>query len=220
MFDWAYLRSASPELLHGLRITLEATLAGMAIALVFGLILACVQVMHIPVARQIAVAWIFLIRSTPLLVQLLFLFYVLPNYGVLLDALTLGIIGLGAHFSCYTAEAYRGGFLSVPKGQWEAARVLNLPRMTTLWSVILPQAVRPVVPVLGNSFISMFKDSSVLSAITILDLLGESQRMASTSFQYTTLFSAMGLIYLLLAYPASLGVRAIERRMAKGVRAG
>ncbi len=212
--DYGYLRLVLPELLDGLKITVQASIFGMIIAVVLGMLLASVQVLRVPVASQFATSWIFLIRNTPLLAQLFFLFYVLPRYGILLDALTLGTIGLGVHFACYTAEAFRGGFLSVSKGQWEATQVLHLSTFVTLRSVILPQAIRPVLPALGNNLLSMFKDSSVLAAITVLELVGVSRKLASTSFQYTTLFTFMGLTYLALAYPASLGLRAIERRLA------
>ncbi|WP_238009883.1 ectoine/hydroxyectoine ABC transporter permease subunit EhuD [Dactylosporangium sp. AC04546] len=213
--DWDYLRSVFPELLDGLRITAIATGVGMVLAVVVGLLLACVQVLRVPVLRHVAAGWILFIRNTPLLVQLFFLFYVLPRYGVLIDALTLGIVGLGLHFSCYTAEAFRGGFLSVPKGQWEAARTLNLSTVTTLRTVILPQAIPPVLAALGNNLISMFKDSAVLSAITVLELLGVTRKLASTSFQYTTLLTVMGVMYLTLALPASFAIRAIERRISR-----
>ncbi|GGM69556.1 ectoine/hydroxyectoine ABC transporter permease subunit EhuD [Dactylosporangium sucinum] len=217
--DRDYLRSVLPELLDGLRITAIATGVGMVLAVVVGLLLACVQVLRVPVLRQVVAGWILFIRNTPLLVQLFFLFYVLPRYGVLIDALTLGIVALGLHFSCYTAEAFRGGFLSVPKGQWEAARTLNLSTVTTLRTVILPQAIPPVLAALGNNLISMFKDSAVLSAITVLELLGVTRKLASTSFQYTTLFTVMGAMYLALALPASFAIRAIERRISrKGAR--
>ncbi|MFG2045576.1 ectoine/hydroxyectoine ABC transporter permease subunit EhuD [Dactylosporangium sp. NPDC048998] len=217
--DGDYLRSVFPELLDGLRITAMATGLGMVLAVVVGLLLACVQVLRVPVLRHVVAGWILFIRNTPLLVQLFFLFYVLPRYGVLIDALTLGIVALGLHFSCYTAEAFRGGFLSVPKGQWEAARTLNLSTFTTLRTVILPQAIPPVLAALGNNLISMFKDSAVLSAITVLELLGVTRKLASTSFQYTTLFTVMGAMYLALALPASFAIRAIERRISrKGAR--
>lgn len=214
--NWDYLRKVHPELLDGLLVTLQATALGMVLATVLGLLMAIVQVLRIPVARQVVAVWILVIRNTPLLAQLFFLFYVLPRYGLLLDGVAVGTVGLGVHFSCYTSEAFRGGFLAVPRGQWEASHMLHLPRRTTLRRVVVPQAVRPIVPALGNSLISMFKDSSVLAAIAVMELLGTTRRLASTSFQYTTLFTAVGVIYLVVALPASLAVRALERRLAAG----
>ena len=216
--DWAYLLSVLPDLADGLRITLIATLAGMAIAGVVGLLMAIVQVIEVPVLASVTRMLLMIFRNTPLLAQLFFLFYVLPQFGILLDALTVGIIGLAVQYSCYTAESFRGGFTSVPPGQWEACRVLGLSQWTTLSSVIIPQALRPIVPALGNNLISMFKDSSVLSAITILELVGVARNLTSLSFQYTTLFTAVGLIYFAISYPSSLAVRALEIRLSSGRR--
>lgn len=207
-----FLIGAIPAMLEGLRITVLATLCGGGIAFVLGLFIASVQVLRIPLLSPVITGIVLVIRNTPLLAQLFFLFYVLPKFGISFPALLIGIIALGLHFSCYAAEALRGGFAAVPRGQWEAARVLGLPTVTTLWRVILPQAIPPVIPTLANQFISMFKDSAILSAITVLELLGTTRNLAAVSFQYTTLFTAMGLTYLAISLPASLAVRALERR--------
>ncbi|RNL62518.1 ectoine/hydroxyectoine ABC transporter permease subunit EhuD [Nocardioides marmoriginsengisoli] len=211
--DLDYLQSVFPELLGGLRVTVVATLLGAAIALVLGLLIACVQVFRVPVVHQVVTVLVLAIRNTPLLAQLFFMYYVLPRYGIRFDAFTIGALALGLHFSCYAAQALKGGFLAVPKGQWEACQVLGLGNLTTLRSVVLPQALPPVIPTLTNLLISMFKDSAVLYAITIMELLGTTRNLASTSFQYTTLFTAMGLMYLVIALPASIGVRRYERRL-------
>lgn len=211
----AFLIEAIPAMLEGLRITVLATLTGGAIAFVLGLLIASVQVLRIPLLSPVITGIVLVIRNTPLLAQLFFLFYVLPRFGVSFPPFLIGVIALGLHFSCYAAEAFRGGFTAVPRGQWEAARVLGLPTVTTLWRVILPQAIPPVIPTLANQFISMFKDSAILSAITVLELLGTTRNLAAVSFQYTTLFTAMGLTYLAISLPASLAVRALERRHSR-----
>lgn len=207
-----FLIGAVPAMLEGLRITVLATLCGGGIAFVLGLFIASVQVLRIPLLSPVITGVMLVIRNTPLLAQLFFLFYVLPKFGISFPPFYIGIIALGLHFSCYAAEALRGGFTAVPRGQWEAARVLGLPTAITLWRVILPQAIPPVIPTLANQFISMFKDSAILSAITVLELLGTTRNLAAVSFQYTTLFTAMGLTYLAISLPASLAVRALERR--------
>src|SRR5205807_1297535 len=125
------------------------------------------------------------IRNTPLLVQLFFFFYVLPTVGVTFSPLTTGVIGLGLHYSTYTAEVYRAGIDGVPVGQWEAATALSLPRRRTWTAVILPQAIRRVVPALGNYVIAMFKDTPMLAAITVLDMLKQAQEVGAESFRYT-----------------------------------
>ena len=184
--DLAYLVSATPDLLQGLAVTIEATLFGFAIASVVGLLIALPRLLHIPILSQVLGLYILFVRNTPLLVQLYFLYYVLPVYGIVLDALVVGLVGLGVQFSGYTAEVYRAGLENVPRGQWEAARAVNLSTVQTLALVVIPQAFRPIVPPLGNYLISMFKDSSVLATVTVLELYGTANSLAATSFQYTT----------------------------------
>ena len=216
--SFRYLWSVHAELLDGLRITLQATAIGMILAVMLGLLITTIRTWRIPVLKELAGAWIVLVRNTPLLCQLFFLFYVLPNYGVKLNGYWLGTIGLGLHYSCYTAEAFRGGLAAVPRGQWEAARVLGLRGRTTFGRIVLAQALPPTVPVLANYLISMFKDSAILSAITVLELLGTTEALASQSFKYTTLFTALGLIYLCIAYPASIVTRQLEKRLSLSKR--
>ena len=213
--DFGYLRESIPQLLQGLVVTVEATLAGMGIASALGLLIAVVRLLRLPGVARVMDFYILFVRSTPLLVQLFFLFYVLPWYGITLSAFSVGVWGLGLHFAAYTAEVYRAGFEQVSKGQWEAARALNLGTRETLALVIFPQALRPILPALGNYLISMFKDSSLLATITVYELLGVTRQLASESFQYTTLFTALGAMYFLLAYPSSLAIRYAETRLGR-----
>lgn len=208
-----FLLDSIPTLLDGLRVTILATLAAAALAFALGIVIASLQVLRVPVASQALSLVVLVVRNTPLLAQLFFLFYVLPRFGVSLPPFAIGVIALGVHFSCYAAEAIRGGLLAVPAGQWEAARMLGLSRTVTLARVVLPQAIPPVIPTLTNLFVSMFKDSAILSAITVLELLGTTRNLAAVSFQYTTLFTIMGLAYLAISLPASLGIRVLERRI-------
>jgi polar amino acid transport system permease protein len=213
--DFRYLWGVIPQLGQGLVVTVEATLLGMGLAAVLGLLIAVVRLLRVPFVARAMYAYILFVRSTPLLVQLFFLFYVLPWYGITLSAFGVGVWGLGLHFAAHTAEVYRAGFENVPKGQWEASRALNLGMRDTLVLVILPQALRPIVPALGNFLISMFKDTSLLATITVYELLGVTRRLASESFQYTTLFTTLGAIYFLLAYPSALIVRFAEARLGR-----
>lgn len=211
----SYLLQVAPDILHGLELTLEATALGMVIASVVGLLVAIGRLIRLPILAQGLDFYVIFARNTPLLVQLYFLYYVLPSYGVRLDALLIGVLGLGFQFSAYTAEVYRAGFQHVPRGQWEAARALHLSTRQMLLAIIIPQALRPVLPALGNYLISMFKDSSYLATITVYELLGTTRELASLSFQYTLLFTTMGIIYLTLSYSGSLGVRVMERRLRR-----
>ena len=139
--------------------------------------------------------------------QLFFLFYILPGYGLTLDALTTGVLALGLHYSSYTAEVYRSGIQGVPRGQWEAATALNFSPVQTWRRVILPQAIPPVIPALGNYLIGMFKDTPLLATITVLELLGTALTEAGRTFRYLEPITLVGLIFL-AAEPAFGRVRA------------
>jgi polar amino acid transport system permease protein len=130
-----------------------------------------------------------------------------------LSALTVGVIALGVHYACYTSEVYRAGIEAVPRGQWEAATALSLPRSRVWTGVVLPQAVPRVVPALGNYVISMFKEVPLLTAIGLLDVVGRAQEAGDTYFRYVEPYTIAGLLFLLLSYPASLLLRRLERRV-------
>jgi len=213
LFDWAYARAVLPTLLEGLAITVQATLLGMVLAVTLGLVLALMRRAPLrPVALGAALVIEF-VRSTPLLMQLFFLFYVLPVTGVRFSPLATGVLGLGVHYAAYCAEVYRAGLDSVPRGQWEAALALNLGRWRTLRDVILPQAIPPIVPALGNYFVAMFKDTPLLSAITVVELLQASKIAGSATFRYTEPLTLVGLIFLALSLAAAWGVRRLGARL-------
>jgi polar amino acid transport system permease protein len=148
-------------------------------------------------------------------VQLFFLFYVLPEWNITFSAMTTGVVAIGLHYSTYTMQVYRAGIEGVPAGQWEAATALNLPLTRTWTAVILPQAIRRVVPALGNYVISMLKDTPLLMAITVLDMLGEARLFSQQNFQFTEPLTVIGVAFILISYPASLLMRALERRLVR-----
>lgn len=212
MWDWSFAISLLPELLRGLWVTVEAVFFGMLLALVIGLFWAVARrsphrVLSYPVALLVE-----FVRSTPLLVQLYFVFYVLPEAGLTLAPLTAGILTLGLHYSCYTSEVYRAGIDAVPRGQWEAARALNLSPWDTYRDVILPQAIPPIAPVLGNYLIAMFKDTPVLSAITVLELLERATIVGKQTFRFLEPLTMVGAIFLLLSLGSGWLVRRLDRR--------
>jgi len=162
------------------------------------------------VVRQ-AVRWLVeLVRSTPLLVQLYFVFYVFPEAGVVLSPLVAGVLGLGLHYSAYTAEVYRSGIDAVPRGQWEAATALNLSRGQTFWRIVLPQAIPPVIPALGNRLIAIFKDTPLLAVITVNELLQQAKLLGAESFRYLEPLTLVGAIFLVLSLASSRLVRRAE----------
>ncbi|WP_433173503.1 ectoine/hydroxyectoine ABC transporter permease subunit EhuD [Actinoallomurus sp. CA-150999] len=212
IWDWNFAGKILPDLLKGLRVTVEATLLAYVLALVLGLVWAVLRRSGGPVVGQI-VRWIVeFVRSTPLLVQLFFLFYVLPGAGVKFSAFVTGVIGLGLHYSTYTSEVYRAGIDDVPRGQWEAATALNLPRHRVWFGVVLPQAIRRVIPTLGNYVIAMFKDSPLLLAITVPEMLGAAYSVGTHYFRYLEPITIAGLLFVIVSVLASILTRRLERR--------
>ncbi|MFC6061694.1 ectoine/hydroxyectoine ABC transporter permease subunit EhuD [Streptomyces ochraceiscleroticus] len=214
-WNWNAVGDFLPMFWHGLLVTLEALALGSLIAFILGLFWAMAQRSEHAVVRWPVVGVTEFIRNTPLLVQLFFLYYVLPEWGITLSALTTGVIGLGLHYSTYTAEVYRAGIDGVPVGQWEAATALSLPRSRTWGAVILPQAIRRVVPALGNYVVAMLKDTPMIFVIGVLEMLGEARQFSSQTFQTIEPYTVVGLAFIVIAYPASLLLRALERRLVR-----
>ncbi|MFD5078339.1 ectoine/hydroxyectoine ABC transporter permease subunit EhuD [Streptomyces sp. NPDC058371] len=214
-WDWSAVGDFMPHFRDGLLVTLQALVLGSLISFALGLLWALL--MRTPtrwVRWPVGVVTEF-VRNTPLLVQLFFLFYVLPEWGLTFSALTTGVVAIGLHYSTYTMQVYRAGIEGVPAGQWEAATALNLPLTRTWTAVILPQAIRRVVPALGNYVISMLKDTPLLMAITVLDMLGEARLFSQEHFQFTEPLTVIGVAFILISYPASLLMRALERRLVR-----
>ncbi|MFI7414535.1 ectoine/hydroxyectoine ABC transporter permease subunit EhuD [Streptomyces sp. NPDC049627] len=212
-WDWGAVADFMPRFWDGLLLTLQILALGSLISFALGLVWALL--MRTPtrwVRWPVGVVTEF-IRNTPLLVQLFFLFYVLPEWGFTFSALTTGVFAIGLHYSTYTMQVYRAGIEAVPAGQWEAATALNLPVARTWRVVILPQAIRRVVPALGNYVIAMLKDTPILMTITVMEMLGEARLFAQENFQFTEPLTVIGVAFVFIAYPASLLVRALERRL-------
>lgn len=215
-WDWSFAFSILPQLLRGLLVTLEATVLGSILAYLLGLVFAVIRRSRIPVLSQAVWLFIEFVRSTPLLVQLYFLFFVLQGaIGIQLTPLVTGVIGLGVHYATYTAEVYRAGIDAVPRGQWEAATALSLPRGRVWTSVILPQAIPRVLPALGNYMISMLKETPLLLSISVLDLVGQAKAAGSAVYDFVEPYTMAGLFFLILSYPASVLVRRLERRVQR-----
>ncbi len=212
-WDWGAVADFMPHFWDGLLVTLEILALGSLISFVLGLVWALL--MRTPtrwVRWPVGVVTEF-VRNTPLLVQLFFFFYVLPEWGLTFSALTTGVCAIGLHYSTYTMQVYRAGIEAVPAGQWEAATALNLPLRRTWTAVILPQAIRRVVPALGNYVIAMLKDTPILMTITVMDMLGQARLFSQEHFQFTEPLTVIGVAFIFIAYPASLLVRALERRL-------
>jgi polar amino acid transport system permease protein len=214
-WDWAFAAKILPALLRAFLVTVEATALGMALALVLGLVWAIVRRSHHR-SLSLAAYWtIELIRSTPLLVQIYFLYFVLPEAGIRFSAMTTGVLALGLHYSAYTAEVYRAGIDGVPRGQWEAALALNM-RPWHMWrAVILPQAIPPVIPALGNYLVAMFKDTPLLAAITVLELLQTAKLIGAETFRYLEPLTLVGLLFLAVSLLASRFIYTLESHFGR-----
>lgn len=210
---WSWERAAEvfPQLLSAfLEVTLVATIIGSAIAATLGLVVAFVR-RSAPAFIAKPVHWVMeFIRMTPIVIQLLFVFY-----AVTWDPLVIGIGVLGIHYSTYMAEVYRSGIDNVPKGQWEAATALSLPRRRTWTRIVIPQALRTTVPALGTWVISMFKDTPFLFVITVPEMIRAAENYGSRTFTYVEAFTLAGLIFLAASYPTSILVRKLENRLAR-----
>ncbi len=215
-WDWSFAFSILPQLLRGLVVTFEATILGSIVAYVLGLVFAIIRMTKIPVLSQVVWLFVEFVRSTPLLVQLYFLFFVLPGIvGVALTPLVTGVLGLGVHYATYTSEVYRAGIQAVPRGQWEAATALSLPRARVWTGVILPQAIPRVLPALGNYMISMLKETPLLLSISVLELVGQAQAAGSEAYRYVEPYTIAGVFFLVISYPASVLVRRLERHVRR-----
>ncbi|WP_049576279.1 ectoine/hydroxyectoine ABC transporter permease subunit EhuD [Streptomyces sp. SBT349] len=212
-WDWNVVDEFMPRFWDGVVLTLQALVLGSLIAFALGLVWAMAQRSRFKAVRWPVNLVTEFIRNTPLLVQLFFLFYVVPEWGPSMSPLTTGIIGLGLHYSTYTAEVYRAGIGGVPVGQWEAATALSLPRGRTWLAVILPQAIRRVIPALGNYVIAMLKDSPMIAIIGALEMFGEAEGFSNETFT-TEAYTIVGVAFIVIAYPASLLIRLLERRLA------
>lgn len=214
-WDWNFVWQIFPTLVEGVKITILATILGSILAAIVGLGIALARRSSNRIlSRSVGFAAEF-IRGTPLLVQLYFIFYVLPDIGIVLAPLVAGVIGLGLHYGTYTAEVYRAGIDNVPRGQWEAAKACNISESQTWIHIIIPQALPPMIPALANYFIAMFKETPLLSAITVLELMNQAKSVANSSYRYIEPITMVGAFFLAISLFAVFGLRWLERRYGR-----
>ncbi|MDR0647866.1 MAG: ABC transporter substrate-binding protein/permease [Synergistaceae bacterium] len=196
-------------------VTLEVSVTAMAIAMILGLVLAITRVFAPAWLAAAATGFVEFMRGTPLLIQLFFIFYGLPNVGIKLSPFWAGAVGLGLNYAAYEAEIYRSGLFAIPRTQWEAALALGMTRWQAMREVMLPQAMRVVIPPITNDFISLLKDSSLVSIITMTDLTKAYGQLAATYYDYFGPGIMVALIYLVLGLPFVKFSRFAERRLAE-----
>lgn len=203
IWSWSFAAEIFPDILKCLPVTVGSTLVAFVVAALVGLVLAVLLQTKIKWLRKILLVLVDLIRSTPLLVQLYVIYYVLPNYGLLLTPFVTGVIGLGIHYSTYLSEVYRSGIDAIPKGQWEAADCLGLTKLQTWVKIVIPEAIPPILPVIGNYLITMFKETPILSAISLIEILQEAKILGSRSFRYIEGFTIVGVLFMAVSLAAS-----------------
>lgn len=217
MWDWEYTWEILPILGEASLITLQATVLGFLMALVLGLILAILRMVAPKPLRYLVAGFIEFVRSTPLLIQIFFLYYILPHVGISMGAMLTGVIALGVHYGAYCSEVYRAGLEGVPKGQWEASTALNLSTWVTFKDIVLPQAIPPIVPALGNYLVALFKETPLLSAIAVLELMQTAKILGSESFQYVEPITLVGAFFLVFSLISAFLIRRFERRLNRRV---
>ena len=212
MWDWSFTLEILPVLARAAIISIEATLIGFVLAATLGLVLALARIAFPWTAWPISVL-VELIRSTPLLIQIFFLYFVFPSFGITLDAFTAGVLALGIHYAAYCSEVYRSGFDNIHRGQWEACTALNLSAWTTFRDIIIPQAIPPIVPALGNYLVALFKETPLLSAIAVLELMQTAKIIGSETFRYTEPITLVGVFFLAMSLVSASLIRAVERML-------
>jgi polar amino acid transport system permease protein len=201
-----------PILMSGVALTIMVTIGSLLLSTVLGLIWALMRVSGIGILTGLSAGLINVIRGIPIIVLLFYLYFVMPEFGVTLTALQAAILGLGIAYSAYQAENFRAGIEAIDKGQIEAAQAIGMSWWQTMRRVVLPQAVRIVLPPYGNVMIMMLKDSSQASTITVAELALQGKLIASSTFKNTSVFTLVALMYLTMSIPLILLVRHFEKR--------
>jgi polar amino acid transport system permease protein len=218
--SYAGFREFLPGLLAGAWVTIQITVLAAVVAVIFAVIAALAKLYGPPPVRWLAVTYIEIFRGTSALVQLFWLFFVLPHFGVSLEPITVAVLGLGLNLGAYGAEVVRGAIQGVARGQWEATIALNMTRMTALRRIILPQAFSAMIPPWGNLFIELLKATALVSLISISDLAFKANTMNQTTLRTIEIFSLVLVMYLCIALVITQGMRALERRAARGLARG
>jgi polar amino acid transport system permease protein len=202
-----------PILLQGAQVTVQVTVLSFALSSVIGLVFALLRVSHWKPAALVAGTLVNVIRGLPIIVQLFYIYFVLPDIGIQLSAFQAGVIGLGLAYSAYQAENFRAGIEAVDHGQLEAAQAIGMRMPLIMRRVILPQAFRIALPPYGNTLVMMLKDSSLVSTITVAEMTRAGQLIASSTFQNMTVYTLVALLYLLMSLPLVYGLRRLEARL-------
>jgi polar amino acid transport system permease protein len=207
-------RDFLPILLSGLWVTVAITLCALVLSVVLGLVWALLGTSRFAILRGISRVTVNTVRGIPILVQLFYIYFVLPQLGITLNAFLAGVTGLGLAYSVYQAENFRAGFASVDRSLIETAQSLGMPHGMIVRRLILPLAIRVILPPFGNTSIMLLKDSSIASTITVAELTRQGQLLAVSTFKNMTVYTLVALLYLAMSLPLSFLTRRLERRFA------
>ena len=210
---WDFAVEILPSMLWATLNTILAAGIGYAIAAVVGLLFLLGQRTPIKIVNMINREIVEFIRSTPLLIQLFFVYFVLPQFGITLSAWVCGMITIGLHFGTYLSEVYRGALEGVPKTQWEACRALNFSTFYTYRRIVLPQAFPIAIPGMGNYLVGIFKDTPLLSTIGVAELFHAATAVGGYHYRYLEPYTIVGIIFLTLSIPAAIWIRKIEKNV-------
>jgi len=216
VLDWSVITHYFPFLVKGALLTLQISLVSLTFGLVIGLVAALSVLSKTPLLRWPARFYVWLIRSTPLLVQLFIIYFGLPQFGLDLNPFWSGVLALAMNTGAYNAETIRAGILSVPAGQTEAARSLGMGPGLTMRRIILPQALRLIIPPLGNNFVILIKDTSLVSTITLVELTLTAQRLIGSTYKPFEMYLMAAFLYAVLTTGATLLLRLLEKRLTGG----
>ena len=212
---WDFAIEILPKMLLATLNTIMAAGIGYAIAAIVGLLFLLGQRTQFKIVNLINREIVEFIRSTPLLIQLFFVYFVLPQFGITLSAWVCGMITIGLHFGTYLSEVYRGALEGVPKTQWEACRALNFTTFYTYRRIVLPQAFPIAIPGMGNYLVGIFKDTPLLSTIGVAELFHAATAVGGYHYRYLEPYTIVGIIFLALSIPAAMGIRKLERSVNK-----
>jgi polar amino acid transport system permease protein len=216
--DLGFIGEWGPFILGGVGYTVLVCVLSIFFATIIALIGAVARLSSNAIIFSVASLYVSLVRGTPLLVQIFFVYFALPQLGVVLDAVPAGVIALSFNYGAYMTEIFRAGIQAVPGGQREAAQALGMPERLVMRRVVLPQAVRIVIPAIGNEFIAMIKDSALVSIIAVRELLWRARRVGTQNFRTLEAFLMAALVYWFLTIIFSYFQERLERRMARGDR--
>jgi polar amino acid transport system permease protein len=213
-FDFSPVWDGWREIAHGTLVTVEVTVGAIALGCLIGLLIGLGRLdPRRRLVYGLCTAYVSFIRGTPLLVQLFIWFFGLPHFGINLPALFCGVVGMGIYSGAYVSEIVRGAIQSIDRGQTEAARSLGMPRAMAMRQIVIPQALVRMIPPLGNEFIALIKNSSLVSLLTIADLMHEGQKIISTSYRSLEVYLAVALVYFVLTNLVGVALRGVERAL-------